>query len=157
MLFYLLFHQKYDTLPYKESYKYERIKMLKYIRTHEAYTGRTEDVYNEKGERLFTLRTTYSSEYAAGGDQMEETIESIIAHFNLKGETPLEAYMRIREEDYRKNTRQHHLERTKQMRVARESDPVWQVRTQAARLLVRQNLKEAAHLLICDYLEHHRS
>lgn len=129
--------------------------MLKHVRTHEAYAGRSEDVYNEKGERLFSLHLSYTLDYSAGGDQFEEHITYVKAYFDLKGEDAKAAYQRIsNEEEYKDRLRWLKTQSSKK-RLKRESDPIWQERVQAARILSRHKLKASARFLIKDYLKTH--
>lgn len=131
--------------------------MLKHIRISEAYACRAENVYNEKNELLFTIHITYSSEYEDGGDRMEEYIDHVEAHFDLKGESAEDAFNRIEAEERRKDHYKYQIFLARQKREKRNQDPLWNQRIEAVRLLTKHHLKEPAKALIRDYLEKHRS
>ncbi len=131
--------------------------MLKYIRTSESYDCRSEDVYTEKNELLFTIHITYSSEYEDGGNRMEEYIDHVVAHFDLKGESALDAFNRIEAEEHHKDRCKHQTFLAHQKREKRNHDPIWNQRMEAARLLIKHHLKEPAKTLVREYLENHRS
>lgn len=131
---------------------------MRHVRTHENYNSRIEDVY--EGDKLkFTLHISYSSEYEDGGDRMEEYIDSVTAHFDLKGENPKRAYLRMQYgKDYVKRMEQKDspLQKAQDARKKRDYDILWAERVKCAKLLASQGQKKAAGLIIKDYLQNQK-
>ncbi len=131
---------------------------MRHVRTHENYNSRIEDVY--EGDKLkFTLHISYSPEYEDGGDRMEEYIDSVTAHFDLKGENPKRAYLRMQYgEDYVKRMEQKDspLQKAQDARKKRDYDILWAERVKCAKLLANQGQKKAAGLIIKDYLQNQK-
>ena len=131
---------------------------MRHVRTHENYNFRIEDVY-DNDKLKFTIRISYSSEYEDGGDRMEESLDSVTAHFDLKGENPKRAYLRMQYgEEYVKRMEQKDspLQKAKEARKNRDHDILWAERVKCARLLVLQGHKKAAGIIIKDYLQNQK-
>lgn len=129
--------------------------MLRHIRTYESHTGRREEIYNEQGERLFSVDFYYVPVWQMGGSKRQEYVGRVVAHCDVKGESPEIAYLRVLKEEKNKEKMRLATKQAMNKRLLREADAVWNERVQAARILSRNNLKSVARFLIQDYLNTH--
>ena len=117
--------------------------MLKHIETHKSDISKTEDVYNEKGELLFTVQYTAT----INDPESKYIIDYVRAHGELGADCPLEAYKKLCEE-----SRMSKIEKTQEYsKKERETDPKWQECKKAARVLLRQGLRSQVKTLLRDY------
>ncbi len=116
--------------------------MLKHIETHKSDISKTEDVYNEKGELLFTVQYTAT----VNDPELKYTIDYVRAHGELGSECPLEAYKQLCEED-----RIPKIKTQESFKKDRETDPKWQECKKAARVLLKQGLRSQVKALLREY------
>ena len=120
--------------------------MLQYIETHVSNISKTEDVYNENKELLFTIH------YIKNKEEKHFEIDYVRAHTSLGAEFPLET---IRQMEIQENQKNVLPERVLSLKEKRTQDPDWTECKKAAKLLLKRGLRSQVKALLREYNKTH--
>ena len=122
--------------------------MLKHIETHKTNCSKTEDVYNEQGDLLFTIQ--YRASINDAENKFE--IDYVRSHCKLDSNDPLEAYKKLLEEE---RNQKRAATPSLSLKQIRKTDPQWIECQKAARLLLKQGLRAQVKTLLREYNKAH--
>ena len=122
--------------------------MLKRIETHKSDISKTEDIYNENGELLFTIQYTTQHNAQTNDSENKYVIDYVRAHTSFGVESPLDALREMELQENQKNALQESILSFKDKRA---QDPKWIECKKAARLLLKQGLRSQVKALLREY------
>lgn len=96
--------------------------MLKRIETHKSDVSKTEDIYNENGELLFTIQYTTQHNAQTNDSENKYVIDYVRAHTSFGAESPLDA---LREMELQENQKNALQEPVLSFKDKRAQDPKW--------------------------------
>ena len=126
--------------------------MLKRIETHKSDVSKTEDIYNENGELLFTIQYTTQHNAQTNDSENKYVVDYVRAHTSFGVESPLEA---LREMELQENQKNAFQEPVLSFKDKRAQDPKWIECKKAARLLLKQGLRSEVKALLREYNKNH--
>lgn len=126
--------------------------MLKRIETHKSDISKTEDIYNEKGELLFTIQYTTQHNAQTNDSENKYVIDYVRAHTSFGVESPLDALREMELQENQKNALQESILSFKDKRA---QDPKWIECKKAAKILLRQGLRTQVKALLREYNKSH--
>ena len=126
--------------------------MLKRIETHKSDVSKTEDIYNENGELLFTIQYTTQHNAQTNDSENKYVVDYVRAHTSFGVESPLEA---LREMELQENQKNAFQEPVLSFKDKRAQDPKWIECKKAARLLLKQGLRSQVKALLREYNKNH--
>ena len=122
--------------------------MLKRIETHKSDVSKTEDIYNENGELLFTIQYTTQHNAQTNDSENKYVVDYVRAHTSFGVESPLDA---LREMELQENQKNAFQESVLSFKDKRAQDPKWIECKKAARLLLKQGLRSQVKALLREY------
>ena len=126
--------------------------MLKRIETHKSDISKTEDIYNENGELLFTIQYTTQHNAQTNDSENKYVVDYVRAHTSFGVESPLEA---LREMELQENQKNAFQEPVLSFKDKRAQDPKWIECKKAAKILLRQGLRTQVKALLREYNKSH--
>ncbi|MBR6730098.1 MAG: hypothetical protein IKL90_01980 [Alphaproteobacteria bacterium] len=126
--------------------------MLKRIETHKSDISKTEDIYNENGELLFTIQYTTQHNAQTNDSENKYVIDYVRAHTSFGAESPLDA---LREMELQENQKNALQEPVLSFKDKRAQDPKWIECKKAAKILLRQGLRTQVKALLREYNKSH--